>query len=656
MMIYRLTLVVVALVGLWAGQALSAQDAQELEEQAVLSAVSTVAPSVVKIETLGGLERVGGVLVGTGPTTGLVVSEDGYVVSSAFNFIQKPTSILVTLPSGGRAAAQIVARDHSRMLVLLKVNAKETLIVPQAAPRSEIQTGQWSIAVGRTYDQPEPNLSVGVISAVNRIWGKAIQTDAKVSPANYGGPLIDIHGRVQGVLVPLSPQGQSNEIAGAEWYDSGIGFAVPLVEINERLAALKSGKDLHPGLLGVSLKAGDIYSLPAEIGACQAGSPAYKAGIKAGDTIVEIDGTPIQRQSQLKHALGPRYAGDKVHVVFTRGKDKVERLEADIVLAEKLIPYEHPFLGILPMRDAAEGPVAVRYVYPGSPAAEAGVKAGDKITALGETAVTGAEQLRNLVANLEPKAKATLKLDRGGEAISIELTPVALPTEIPAELPAAQAMPPAAPAEAPITGLIEIKLPEEASECIAYVPANYHPQVSHGLLVVLSAPGPVDREKFTARWKDACEKQQLIVLAPMSAEKDKWQPTESAFVRKTLDDVAGRYNVDPARIAVHGYQAGGAMAYLVGFEHTDRVRAIAAVDAVPPPRAKAPDSDPINRLAFYIASADKSPAAAGIKALVARLQAAKFPVIQKSVGEEPRDLSADELAELARWIDTLDRI
>src|SRR5688572_22725692 len=323
---HLITLVSLALL---CGGPVAAQDLQELEEQAVLAAVNTVAPAVVKIETLGGLERVGAVLVGTGPTTGLVVSEDGYVISSAFNFIQQPSSILVTLPSGKRAAAKIVARDHSRMLVLLKVNASESLTAAQAAPRKEIRTGQWAIAVGRTYEQPEPNLSVGVISAVNRIWGKAIQTDAKISPANYGGPLIDIHGRVLGVLVPLSPQGQGGEVAGAEWYDSGIGFAIPLAEINERLEVLKGGKDLHPGLLGVSLKPGDIYALPAELAACQAGSPAYKAGLRAGDTIIEIDGTPIARQAQLKHALGPRYAGDKVHVVVTRGKEKSERFEAD---------------------------------------------------------------------------------------------------------------------------------------------------------------------------------------------------------------------------------------------------------------------------------------------------------------------------------------
>src|SRR5688572_1772999 len=151
-------LLLVAVALLTCGPA-AAQDLQELEEQAVLSAVNTVAPSVVRIETLGGLERVGQVLVGTGPTTGLVVSEDGFIVSSAFNFIQQPSSILVTLPGGTRAAAKIVARDHARMLVLLKVASEAKLPVPPAVPRGEIAVGQWAIAVGRTYEQSEPNLS-----------------------------------------------------------------------------------------------------------------------------------------------------------------------------------------------------------------------------------------------------------------------------------------------------------------------------------------------------------------------------------------------------------------------------------------------------------------------------------------------------------------
>ena len=83
---------------------------EALEERAMKAAVAEVAPAVVRIETFGGLEKVGKALVGTGPTTGLVVDQDGYVLSSAFNFIQNPSSILVTMPDGKRAAAEIVSR------------------------------------------------------------------------------------------------------------------------------------------------------------------------------------------------------------------------------------------------------------------------------------------------------------------------------------------------------------------------------------------------------------------------------------------------------------------------------------------------------------------------------------------------------------------
>jgi S1-C subfamily serine protease len=630
-----------------------AQELEEAEEQAIQAAVAAVAPAVVKIETIGGLEVVGKVLVGTGPTTGLVVSEDGYVISSAFNFVQQPSSILVTLPSGRRAAAEIVARDHSRMLVLLKVATDEKLAVPLAAPRGEMAVGQWAIAVGRTYDSPEPSLSVGVLSALNRVWGRAIQTDAKISPANYGGPLVDIRGRVLGVLVPLSPQGQESEIAGTEWYNSGIGFAVPLEEVFTRLETLKSGKDLHPGLLGISLKSGDIYSLPAEIAACQPGSPAYKAGLKSGDRIVEIDGHPIVRQSQLKHVLGARYATDRVELVAKRGD---ERIRAEIELVDKLDPYGHPFLGILPMREGAREGTVVRYVYPRGPASEAGILIGDRITALDGQAMADAAALRLAVANLDPKAAPTLTVIRGGETLSLTVKPGKLPTDIPGDLTVAIAEPPPPPAQAPTTGLIEIKLPEETSTSVAYVPANYHPAVPHGLLVIVPQPGTLDRAAFEACWKPVCEQYGLIVLAPISSKPDKWEPTEADFIRKSLDSVSEQYTIDPLRIATYGYQAGGGMAWLVGLSNRDRVRAICPIDALPPARTAAPQNDPVNRLAIFWGVAEKSPSAAATKSLINRLDGARIPVTQLPLGEQPRDLSAAEILELGRWLDALDRI
>ena len=212
-----------------------------LEQKAVAAAVERVAPSVVRIETVGGLERVEKVLFGTGPTTGLVVDPQGYIVSSAFNFVNKPASILVRLPDGTRKPAKLVATDHNRKIVLLKIEVDRPLPVPEAVPEAEMRVGQWCVAVGRTFEDDRPNLAVGILSAVGRIWGKAMQTDAAVSPNNYGGPLVDIRGRVLGVLVPLSPQ-SADEIAGYEWYDSGIGFAVPLEAIRKMLPQAAQGR------------------------------------------------------------------------------------------------------------------------------------------------------------------------------------------------------------------------------------------------------------------------------------------------------------------------------------------------------------------------------------------------------------------------------
>ncbi|HEX7445927.1 MAG TPA: hypothetical protein VF306_00200, partial [Pirellulales bacterium] len=101
------------LVGLLLTAAMADDDLPLREEQAIQAAAARVAPSIVSIETVGGLERVEQVLLGTGPTTGLIVSSDGYIITSSFSFAQKPASILVTLADGTRLPAQQVATDHS---------------------------------------------------------------------------------------------------------------------------------------------------------------------------------------------------------------------------------------------------------------------------------------------------------------------------------------------------------------------------------------------------------------------------------------------------------------------------------------------------------------------------------------------------------------
>ena len=134
------------------------QDPASLRQAAILQAVDRVAPGVVGIETSGGTDVVGqpaaggrpapGVRRGTGPTTGLVVAADGWIISSAFNLANQPASVVVTV-GNRRFLAKIIATDSSRMLTLLKIEATG-LKVPDAVPRDEIRVGMAALALGRT--------------------------------------------------------------------------------------------------------------------------------------------------------------------------------------------------------------------------------------------------------------------------------------------------------------------------------------------------------------------------------------------------------------------------------------------------------------------------------------------------------------------------
>ncbi|TXT36543.1 MAG: PDZ/DHR/GLGF domain-containing protein [Planctomycetota bacterium] len=163
---------------------------------------------------------------------------------------------------------------------------------------------------------------------MNRVWGKAIQTDAKVSPVNYGGALVDVDGSVMGVLVPLSPQDNS-PVAGVEWYDSGIGFAIPLTDVLATLDRLKQGKDLRAGLAGFTFASTDLFGGDTKVDRVRYDSPMYRAGFKDGDQILELDGHKVTRPAQVRHVLGSKIEGDKLAITIKRGD---ETKQADLTL------------------------------------------------------------------------------------------------------------------------------------------------------------------------------------------------------------------------------------------------------------------------------------------------------------------------------------
>jgi serine protease Do len=666
------------------------------EETALKAAVEAVAPSVVQIRTIGGLESVEGTILADGPTTGLVISPDGYMISSAFNFAQQPASILVTFASGKQTPAELVATDHSRMLVLLKANGVTDLPVPTVAPVNEIRPGQWAVAVGRTFRADKTNVTVGIVSAVGRMFGKAIQTDADVSLANYGGPLVDIRGRVLGVIVPMAPQQGASEVAGAEWYDSGIGFAVPLDGFANRIERMKKGEDQRPGLLGIGMLPKNSHSSPAELAAVRPDAPAGQAGFRKGDRIVELNGKPIKTQTDLRFALGTAYGGDEVHVVAMRGKERIER---KIKLAGELPAFRHAFLGLLPMRPAVEPPepadkksktdnseqkssdkptgtkksepadakktepakkgVGIRTVYDGSPAAEAGIQAGDRITQLDESKIDSIDDAILAVNNFAPGSKIVVKLIRGKQPKDLTLTAARLPANIPIDLPPAYEPPPAPPKDATakqVAGEIrDLKLPEFPNKCRIYVPASHEAGQPQAALLWVQAPGESKPDEVIHAWQSICDRDGVMLIVPSPAGKDQWERPELEYLRRLTERVIPQYKIDPHRMVAYGQGKGGAMAWTVALSSRDVFRGV-ATSATPLPRPlHVPPNEPSQRLAIFAALPASKESAAPITLGLHKFADAGYNVATITTASAGGQLAEDERNQLARWIDTLDR-
>lgn len=626
------------------------QKLEALEEQAFKQATALVSASVVRVQTVGGLDQVGKVLTGTGPTTGVVVSSDGYIISSAFNFVSKPASIIVQLADGRPLAAKVVASDHSKMLTLLKVEAKN-LTPAEAAPKKSIKVGQWSIALGRTFDGPLPSVSIGIVSALDRIWGRAIQTDAKISPVNYGGPIVSIDGKVQGILVPLSTRGKG-ETAGVEWYDSGIGFAVPMEDVMAAVARLKSGRDLFPGLMGISFKGAGLLGGEPVIDRVRSGSPAAKVGFKAGDRIVELDGKNVLRQAGVKHTLGKKYAGDTVSMTVTRGGKSISK---KVTLVEKLVAYESAFLGILPLRETANAPAGagVQFVYPGSPAEKAKLKQLDRIVKFNGKEIADAASLLDAVSRTRPKTKVTIGFLRGKNEMTASVELDAIPNTIPAELRPAP-IPPAEKA-AKKTGRFTVKMPKHEREYWAYVPSDYNKAYKYGLMVWLHPAGDTMEAALIKEWKLLCDRSNIIILAPKADKLGGWTPNEAEFVKDAVDEFSDDYSIDPSRVFLHSFGDAGTFAFQLAFKYRELFRGICPVAAAL--RTRPVENSPEFRLQFHFVCGDGDPLNRPVQASVAGLRKLKFPVSSTTVKKTGHKYPGSEtLREIARWADCLDRI
>ena len=363
-----------------------------------------------------------------------------------------------------------------------------------------------------------------------------------------------------------------------------------------------------------------------------------------------------------------------------------------VELSDAAVGFEPGFLGMLPMRDDPELGIEVRFVYPDSPAAKAGLKEGDRIMKVGPAggqpaaAFAGRDQFAALMSRFASGADVSIAFKPKGDDKEKTVTarlvemPDSVPNKIPAKASLEKALEPIKAVGAPPkkdppkkeepkkddpkkeekkeaeTGLIKRKEAATDREYWFYVPRNYDPNIAYGLVVWLHPAGIQgrDADDMTDLWARFLRDFNLIMVAPVSKNANGWIPSEAGEVREVVQKVMREYTVDKSRVVAHGSGAGGQMAYYLGFHDRDLFRGVAAHGAALGNNPK--DLSPAQRLQFYIIAGNKDPNIEAIRASKPALTAKKYSVVLRELTNIGKQyLDEETMSELLVWIDSMDR-
>lgn len=547
-------------------------NADELGD-AVRQAVGRVADSTLRIRTVGNSSDQSG--ISSQVTTGISISDDGYILSSTFGFPSTAAAVFVEDADGQRVAATLVARDSLRQLVLLKCDDGR-FVVPKLSSERWPEIGAYAISAGRLYDAASPTLSVGVVSAVNRVFGMALQTDAKISPVNYGGPLVNLDGEVMGILVPLSPRATGDGLAaGVEWYDSGIGFAIPALDMIEAAKRLRDGTDRVRGVMGVSLTTRNPLSPIVQISRVLPGSPADQAGLKSADFLIEANGSEINRVGIFDSVVKSSYAGDILNLRVRTGKDV---RSVTVELTDKLVRPEQAYFGLVLLSETAKqsgtDPVVEALIVPESPAAKVIDSGRVQITELNGKSV---ESRKKLMAELkrmipgqevklsvlglsgtrdvqpeEPKSDAESAEGAAGQddvvqadakSIEISITAISHPETVP---DTSGGFANAAEQNVELKNWQQSEEDfKELGKAWLYSP-DVQKEASLGALILLS-DSTTDNDRLLSQWSEICQQRGLILLVPRNVEKTELTAEDRGLIRKSVSFLVKKYSVSGER-------------------------------------------------------------------------------------------------------------
>ncbi len=349
--------------------------------------------------------------------SGFIIDKKGYVVTNN-HVIEGADQIKVKLDDESEFDAQVVGRDPSTDLAVLKVKADRDLPAVKLGNSDALKIGQWVVAIGSPFGL-ERTVTAGIVSAKGRVIGSGpyddfIQTDASINPGNSGGPLINMKGEVVGINTAIVASGQ------------GIGFAIPINLAKDVISQLKSEGEVTRGWLGVAIQdlspeMAEYYGIESKKGVFVAdvfeGDPADRAGIRPKDIILEVSGKKVDSSRQLTGMIAGLDVGDSATIIILRdGKKKTVTVNIAKRDATKLATKEPAqqqgealgihVAGLMPeiaqrFNLSESSGVIVMNVDADSKAAEADVRAGDIIKEINHNSIESVSDYKAVLEKIK---------------------------------------------------------------------------------------------------------------------------------------------------------------------------------------------------------------------------------------------------------------
>jgi serine protease Do len=367
-----------------------------------------------------------------GVGSGFIVSADGFVMTNA-HVIEGADEVIVTLTDKREFKARIVGSDRRTDVAVVKIEATGLPSV-KLGDATRVRVGEWVMAIGSPFGL-ENTVTAGIVSAKQRDTGDYlpfIQTDVAINPGNSGGPLINMRGEVIGI---------NSQIYSRSGGFQGISFAIPIDEAVRVADQLRSTGRVTRGRIGVQI--GEVNKEVAEaiglgrpqgalVRGVEAGAPAQKAGIEAGDIILKFDGKAIEKSSDLPRLVGNTKPGSRATVtVLRRGSQRdlsvtVAELEPERPARRTQGQEQRPPSGaqvqtlgltVSELTEALKSELklrgGVRVEAADGVGARAGLREGDVIVAVGNVEVNNVRDFEQAIARADKSKPIVVQLRRG---------------------------------------------------------------------------------------------------------------------------------------------------------------------------------------------------------------------------------------------------